>query len=158
MSIVEGIAPRATGLLPNRPRRAGEARFTLDTAPQPARASAAEAPMPAIAAGMLALQEAAVEAPQDRAARRHGRAMLAVLSRLQCILLSGADSEAALDELAMRAAISHVQAIRPRRGTACSGVARAGGTGAARTLNDARSLQLIETCACGLGSDARARL
>ena len=104
MSIVEGIAPRATGLLPNRPRRAGEARFTLDTAPQPARASAAEAPMPAIAAGMLALQEAAVEAPQDRAARRHGRAMLAVLSRLQCILLSGADSEAALDELAMRAA------------------------------------------------------
>lgn len=59
--------------------------------------------MPAVAAGMLALQETAVEAPPDRAARRHGRAMLAALSCLQCALLDAGDSEAALDELAMLA-------------------------------------------------------
>lgn len=103
MSIVEGIGPRTRDLLRSRPRRAGEAHFTLDTPAPPARTGAAEATMPAVAAGMLALQEAAIESPPDRAARRHGRTMLSALSRLQCALLDATDSEAALDELAMLA-------------------------------------------------------
>lgn len=103
MSIVEGIGSRAPDPLRNRPRRAGEAQFTLDTPAPPAHTGAAESAMPAVAAGMLALQEAAVEAPADRTARRHGRAILASLSRLQCTLLGATDSEAVLDALAMLA-------------------------------------------------------
>ncbi|HUA77672.1 MAG TPA: flagellar assembly protein FliX [Acetobacteraceae bacterium] len=52
---------------------------------------------------MLALQEAGVERPRDRAARRHGEAMLAELRALQLALLDGVDGaagEAALERLA----------------------------------------------------------
>ena len=55
---------------------------------------------------MLALREAGVERPRDRAARRHGEAMLAELRALQLALLDGVDGvdgaagEAALERLA----------------------------------------------------------
>jgi hypothetical protein len=49
---------------------------------------------------MLALQEVDNEAPRDRAARRHGRALLAALVRLQHRLLGGVEDDAALQEIA----------------------------------------------------------
>ena len=50
-------------------------------------------------ASMLALQEAGGETVEDRAARRHGRDMLAALTDLQRALLRGDGDAAALQRL-----------------------------------------------------------
>jgi hypothetical protein len=55
---------------------------------------------PAALAGLLALQETLPDAARDRAARRHGRDMLAALAGLQRALLGGGDAAAALERLA----------------------------------------------------------
>ena len=49
---------------------------------------------------MLLLQETDAAPARDRQARRHGRAMLDALARLQHALLGGGDDPAALDQLA----------------------------------------------------------
>ena len=54
-------------------------------------AASALAPSAALA-GLLALQEVGPEPVRDRAARRHGRAMLAALAGLQLALLAEPDS------------------------------------------------------------------
>jgi len=100
VSIIDGVGPASVGRLPNRGRGEGAARFTVGPAAEPARAAAAEAAAPVVAAGMLSLQEAGAETVQDRLARRHGRALLAALSRLQHQLLGAADPADALAALA----------------------------------------------------------
>jgi hypothetical protein len=68
----------------------------------PARGTEATQATPA--ACMLSLQEVDSESPRDRAARRHGRALLAALVRLQHALLGASDDEAALQEISALAA------------------------------------------------------
>lgn len=86
------------------PRRAGAAGFAIPSG----AAKPATAPIAASAAapleGMLALQEAEGDAVRDRAARKHGQALLAALARLQSALLGGGDDPAALHEVAALAA------------------------------------------------------
>ncbi|HET8995394.1 MAG TPA: flagellar assembly protein FliX [Acetobacteraceae bacterium] len=105
MSLIEGLGAPAPGRLPNRTPRSGTASFTLDTAAESAGTGAAQAAAPPLAVSALALQEVAIDAPRDRAARRHGQALLAALGRLQRHLLGGADAAGSLDELAALAAI-----------------------------------------------------
>ena len=100
MSIIDGVGPASIGRPPSRGRPEGAARFTIGPVAGPARGATAEAAAPVIAAGMLALQEVGEETVQDRLARRHGRALLTALARLQHQLLGAADPEDALDALA----------------------------------------------------------
>ncbi len=99
MSAIEGVGPSAGGRLPNRTRGTKGNGFAVPTATRSAAASAPEPAALVTAAGMLALQEIDTEPPQDRAARRHGRALLSALSRLQRHLLAGATDPASLEEL-----------------------------------------------------------
>lgn len=105
MAAIEGIGSPRAGRLPSRIRAAGADRFTVGSAPasaaQPRAAEAAQASVPAC---MLILQEIGAETPQDRAAGRHGRALLSALARLQRQLLGAPDDGAALHELAELAA------------------------------------------------------
>lgn len=103
MSTIEGIGPTGIARLPPRNRVAGANRFSVEASPDPGAAQAVEA-APAMAIGMLALQEIGAESVQDRAARRHGRAMLAVLAILQQRVLGGAAGAGAERELADLAA------------------------------------------------------
>ncbi len=84
----------------------------------PAATAALAAPM--ALAGMLALQEAEGSAVGDRAARRHGQALLSRLTRLQRALLAGPADPGLLDELARL-----VEAQPPAADPALAGVLRA---------------------------------
>jgi len=80
------------------PARAGAAGFALPAGRPPAA-------VPALPlAGLLAVQEEAVEPPADRAARRRGRALLAELSGLQRDLLGAGVDGARLVRLRALAA------------------------------------------------------
>ena len=96
MPTVERIGRTQIG--PAARRTQANGAFTLS----PGSAERAGIPCPAgalTAAGLSALLEEAGDPPQDRAARRHGRAVLAALSALQgCVL--AADAPAGLTRLA----------------------------------------------------------
>ena len=105
MSAIEGIGLAGAGRLPSRTRASGADRFSVDTVAGPAlQPRAAEAAPASAPAGMLSLQEIGTESPRDRAARRHGRALLAALARLQRHLLGAPDDGTTLLELADLAA------------------------------------------------------
>lgn len=97
MSIIESVGPSTSGRPANRAREASSSRFALPAAPEPGHNAPAET-LQAVGAGLLVLQELGLEPPQDRAARRHGHALLAALTRLQRQLLGAADLPA-LEEL-----------------------------------------------------------
>ncbi len=98
MVVFPGVAKTVqAGALPGRRRVAASRAFALpDDAP--VAGEAAVAGLPALH-GLLALQEAAGEAPeaeaQDRAARRQGEATMRDLTALQIALLSGRPAAAA---------------------------------------------------------------
>jgi hypothetical protein len=78
----------------------GAGGFSLP-AGEPSGTGAAAAAVPASLGAMLALQEAGAEPARDRAARRHGQAMLKLLAALQrAMLQGGAEDEAELGRLA----------------------------------------------------------
>lgn len=88
----------AAGITP-RPVRAAPSGFALPSEHAPAAIGAA------VPLGMLlAMQESAAEPPEDRAARRRGRALLAELAALQHDLLADAVSGERLDRLRSLAA------------------------------------------------------
>lgn len=93
MTGIPALSGTAPALAPARvPAQATNGGFALPAAAAPRGPGAASALAPAAAlAGLLALQEAGPEAVRDRAARRHGRAMLAALAGVQLALLAGAD-------------------------------------------------------------------
>lgn len=100
MSAIEAIGPNGIGRLPRRSRAVGADGFSVDASPNPEPGAARTVQAgPATPVGMLALQEIAADPVQDRSARRHGRALLAALARLQRHLLGGSDQAAALRDL-----------------------------------------------------------
>ena len=99
MSAIEGVGPSAGGRLPNRTRGAKADGFAVPTATRFVAAPATDVAAPVAAAGMLALQEVETDPPQDRAARRRGRALLSALNRLQRHLLAGVTDAATLEQL-----------------------------------------------------------
>lgn len=92
--------PALQGMPPRVPPRGsaalGRGGFSVSAAAAaPAGPGPASAAAPAAAlAGLLALQETEPDVMRDRAARRHGRAMLAALAAWQRALLGGPGSEA----------------------------------------------------------------
>ncbi|HUZ65120.1 MAG TPA: flagellar assembly protein FliX [Acetobacteraceae bacterium] len=87
---------------PAGPGRSAGAAFTMSLVTEEAGsalAATAAAP-PAALSGMLALQEVECAGSGDRAARRHGQAILRELAHLQHALLSGGTDPAALARLA----------------------------------------------------------
>jgi len=148
MAEVGGIS-RAGGGAATRARAMPGPAFAMPPAP-PTRA-AGGAPGAGVAAvslpGLLALQEAGVEAPGDRAARRRGRDILAALAALQRGLLDG-DSGEALPALARLArdlppaadpgldAVLRAVALRARVELARRGLDTAPGRGAERAERD----------------------
>lgn len=104
MAGIDAVGPSGAARAPRTTRGRGGERFTL-ASPDPADAGQAAATVrPAEPLGMLALQEIGDEPVQDRAARRHGRALVAALGQLQLGLLDGADDPAVLQRLADLAA------------------------------------------------------
>jgi hypothetical protein len=67
--------------------------------PDAARSAAATSAAPVALDMLLALQQMDEPTVRDRAARRHGLALLAVLGRLQRLLLEDGDQIAALEEI-----------------------------------------------------------
>ena len=80
-------------------RRRTEGEFTLPDVDGGERAESAGAAGAVEMPGLLMMQEAEAEPVADRDARRHGKAMLDALSRLQRALLGG-EGPAALESLA----------------------------------------------------------
>ena len=103
MSSVSGVGRMTAG-------GAGRARtgqtvggFSLG-AGAPSGAGATSATIPVALGSMLALQEAGAEPVRDRAARRHGHAMLKLLAALQRAMLGGEGGNE--DELGRLAALA----------------------------------------------------
>ena len=91
ITALSGTVPAvAPARVPAQAMNGGFALPAAAVAPPGPGAASALAPAAALA-GLLALQEAGPEAVRDRAARRHGRAMLAALAGVQLALLAGAD-------------------------------------------------------------------
>ncbi len=103
--------------------------------PRPAAAGPTWAAAPASLSGLLALQETGVEAPRDRAARRRGQDILAVLSALQRALLAGADPADTLEQLAALTA-DLPRALDPRLDAVLSAIALRGRVEVARRQHD----------------------
>ena len=96
MPTIERIGGSAVPLPARRIRSAGG--FTVGTVA--AEQAGGSGPTAALtAAGLFTVLEDAIEPPQDRAARRHGRALLTALSSLQALVLAG-DPSAGLGPLA----------------------------------------------------------
>ncbi|MBV8704221.1 MAG: hypothetical protein JO118_10975 [Acetobacteraceae bacterium] len=148
MAEVGGISRAGAGAALRAQATSGPA-FAMEAMP-PARA-AGGAPAAGVAAvslpGLLALHEAGVEAPGDRAARRRGRDILAALAALQRGLLGGDDGEAlpALARLARDLppaadprldAVLRAVALRARVELARRGLDTAPGRGAERAERD----------------------
>jgi hypothetical protein len=95
MTAIAGITLAGFVRTPTRARGASAGFHVPDDAPvdTPAPIAAARPP------SLLALQEADAEPVQDREARRHGKAMLDVLTRLQQAILTGGGADT-LDSLA----------------------------------------------------------
>jgi hypothetical protein len=89
-------ATRTGAAAANRPQpgAAASSGFSVAAETAPAPAQEAQAPQSVVLSGILALQEAAAGTVQDRAARRHGLALLDILARLQKSLLSGSQDPA----------------------------------------------------------------
>ncbi len=103
MSGVSGVG-RATAGGAGRARTAQAAGgFSLGTGAASGAGEAAAA-VPVSLGSMLALQEAGAEPVRDRAARRHGHAMLQLLAALQRAMLGGGSGDEA--ELGRLAALS----------------------------------------------------
>lgn len=87
-----------------RSRAAGGAGggFSISSgaSPPPASSGIGASEAASLLGVMLALQEAGAERPRDRAARRHGEAMLVELRALQLALIEGGGGAAALERLA----------------------------------------------------------
>ena len=104
MTTIDPLAgPRPAA--PARPSGRRGGAFELGAPPQPAGTMASAVGSPVGLDRLLAVQEDAGETVRDRAARRQGQAILALLGRLQRSLLSGEDRTAILRELATLAAI-----------------------------------------------------
>ncbi len=100
MSGIDGIGPREVGWTARRGGTRSGGGFSVSTPADAAPARPTESASAVTAAGMLALQEDEGGAVQDRAARRHGRAMLTALAELQRTLLANDDDVATLAKLA----------------------------------------------------------
>lgn len=96
MSVINGLG--VVGARGPERARPGAGGFRVAGEARPAQ-GAAPAMAPAGLAGLLSLQEGETDAVRDRAARKHGTALLKELSTLQAGLLSGADDPAALRRL-----------------------------------------------------------
>lgn len=114
MAAIEGVGRPGATRAPARANAANRVAFPPpDETAEPGVAASA-APVPAAAlASMLALQELGREAPEDRAARRHGLDLLAALAGLQRALLAGRTDPAVLQNL-MELAASVPRAADPR--------------------------------------------
>jgi hypothetical protein len=101
MTVIDRVGP----LPPSRPgARAGTAVTTGFLPPEEPSSDAAPTAAPTGSAPvaldtLLALQQMDEQTVRDRAARRHGLALLAALGRLQRLLLEDGDQAAALTEL-----------------------------------------------------------
>ncbi|MBN9562574.1 MAG: hypothetical protein J0H14_17880 [Alphaproteobacteria bacterium] len=100
MSGVLGVG-RTTGAGASRIRTTPAAGGFSLAAGAASQAGAAAGAVPVSLGAMLALQEAGAEPARDRAARRHGQAMLQLLAALQRAMLAGeGGGEAELTRLA----------------------------------------------------------
>jgi Class II flagellar assembly regulator len=101
MTVIDRVGP----LLPGRPGlRAGSGATTgflppAEQGPDAARGAGVAASAPVALDSLLALQQVDEPTERDRAARRHGQALLAALSRLQRLLLEDGDEAAALEQI-----------------------------------------------------------
>ncbi len=102
------------------PARPGAPGFTVDLGLEGAARTLAATPAAALDA-MLALQEAEAESVRDRAARRHGKALLEALAALQHALLGGEEGPALQRLAALLAAMP--EAADPRLGAVLRAVA-----------------------------------
>jgi hypothetical protein len=101
MTAIEGIGGPNPTKTTGRTPHAASAEFTLPPEPAASGAAAAAAPPQAASLGaMLTLQELGCETVEDREARKHGQAMLALLAALQRALLTGGSQETVLAQLA----------------------------------------------------------
>src|SRR6185312_16988954 len=101
MSVIDGLGPLPPARTGIRGGAAGRAGLALPPSAGRETSHIGSVGMPAPVAldAMLALQEAEVEAEQDRIARRYGQAVLGALDALQRIWLAGGDIARALDRL-----------------------------------------------------------
>ena len=106
-----------------RPRPAAGAGFRVPEDRVQADAAEATAPADGVAVSLLALQEAPGEpAVRDRAARRHGQAILAALAALQRAMLDGSDPQDV--RAGLRALADHVpEAAAPELAAVLSAIA-----------------------------------
>lgn len=104
MTPIRPIAPAATQATARATASPGG--FRLPSAADVAAPAPPGEAAPAALAGLLALQEAATPSTRDRAARRHGQALLAALAGLQRALLDSEEGPAL-------AALGHLLAAAP---------------------------------------------
>ena len=101
MTVIDRVGPTAPGRPAARAGTGAATVFRPPAEPGPDAACAAEVAMPAPVGldALLALQQVDEPTERDRAARRHGQALLGALGRLQRLLLEDGDQAAALGQI-----------------------------------------------------------
>ena len=101
MTVIDRVGPLTPGRPGVRPSAGGVSGFLppAESGADVAGGAAMGSPAPVALDSLLALQQVDEPTERDRAARRHGQALLGALGRLQRLLLEDVDQAATLEQI-----------------------------------------------------------